>query len=221
MPHQDGRVAECVGDLLDTDSAQTITGLKSFSGGQAFTGATSHTGAETHTGVETHSGAETHSGNEAFTGSPTGIVVSKVITFTEGAGTTCTGTVVIPAGAILHDIAISTSVLWDGTSASLKVGDAEDDDGWFTGVDLKATDLLVGEALRASDATTGWGGKNGAYLVAATGRMGQATASKAGPRYETAGSVIGVVTMGTPGTAGRTTMTVTYSVGTVTAATVA
>lgn len=151
----------------------------------------------------------------------TGTVISKTITFTEGAGTTCTGTVVIPAGATLHDIVITSTVLWGGTSAVLKVGDAEDDDGWFTGVDLKATDLLVGEALRASDATTGWGGKNGVYLVAATGRMGQATATIAGPYYASAGSVIGVVTMGTPSTTGRTFMTVLYSVGSVTAATVA
>lgn len=165
--------------------------------------------------------AQTISGAKAFTGAPTGIVVSKTIAFTEQAGTTCTGTVVIPAGATLHDIVIASTVVWGGTSATLKVGDAEDDDGWFTGVDLKATDLLAGEALRASDATTGWGGKNGVYLVASTGRMGQATATIAGPYYASAGSVIGVVTMGTPSTTGRTFMTATYSVGTVTAATVA
>jgi len=169
----------------------------------------------------TKSTAQTVSSKTLTSG--TGFVISKTITFTEDAtSTTHTGTVVIPAGATIHDIAITSSVLWTGGTATMKVGDAEDDDGWFTGVDLKATDLLVGEALRASDATTGWGGKNGAYLVAATGRMGQATATKAGPYYVTAGSVIGVVTVGTPATtAGRTYMTVTYSVGEVTAATAA
>ena len=175
------------------------------------------------TGTRTDSGATTFSGSPAFSGTPAGVVVSKTITFTEDAtSVTHTGTVVIPAGATLHDIIVTSSVLWTDTSAAIVVGDAQSADGWFTSCNLAATDLLVGEALRASDATTGWGGVPGTYLVAATGVMGQATSTKAGPYYVTAGSVIGVVSVTTPsGTAGRTFMTVTYSVGTVTAATVA
>lgn len=154
---------------------------------------------------------------------PVGVPISKTVTFTEDAtSVTHTGSVTIPAGATLHDILITSSVLWTDSSASLDVGDADDADGWFAGVNLAATDLLVGEELRMSDATTGWGGKNGVYLVAATGRRGQATASKAATRYVTAGTVVGVVSVTTPsGTAGRTFMTVTYSVPSVTAATVA
>lgn len=153
----------------------------------------------------------------------TGFMRVETVSFTEDAtSTTHTGTVVIPAGGTLHDIVVTSSVLWTGGTAAISVGDAQAATGWFNAVDLKATDLLVGEALRASDATTGWGGKNGAYLVAATGVFGQATATKAGPYYVTAGSVIGVVTVGTPATtAGRTFMTVIYSVGKATAATVA
>ena len=155
--------------------------------------------------------------------SGTGFIVSETITFTEDAtSTTHTGTVVIPAGATLHDIIVTSSVLWTDSSAAISVGDAQAATGWFNAVNLSATDLLVGEALRASSPTAGWAGKPGAYLDATTGKWGQATATKAGPYYVTAGSVIGVVSVTTPsGTAGRTFMTVTYSVGKTTAATVA
>ena len=161
---------------------------------------------------------------KTFTGDAVGgIVVSKTIAFTEDAtSVTHTGTVVIPAGATLHDIIVTSSVLWTDSSAAIDVGDAQDADGWFVAVNLSATDLLVGESLRASSPTAGWAGKPGVYLVAATGRFGQATSSKASSYYVTAGSVIGVVSVTTPsGTAGRTFMTVVYSVGQATAATVA
>jgi hypothetical protein len=199
------------GTAMTLGNAETITGVK--------TTAQAHV----HQGAETHSGVETHSGDEVFSGSPTGIVVSKTITFTEDAtSVTHTGTVVIPAGATLHDIIVTSTVLWTDSSAAISVGDAQAATGWFNTVNLSATDLLVGEALRASSPTSGWAGKPGAYLDATTGKWGQATATKAGPYYATAGSVIGVVNVTTPsGTAGRTFMTVTYSVGTVTAATVA
>lgn len=142
-----------------------------------------------------------------------GVIVSKTVAFVEDATmTTSTGTVIIPAGATLHDIVVTSSVLWSKASARFTCGDAQSATGWFTSTNLNATDLLVGERLSA--ASGAWGGVNGTYLVAATGVMGQATSTKAGPYYVTAGSVIGVVTV-TPGagTAGRTFMTVTYSVG--------
>jgi|GEM_PF-3426662 len=182
---------------VDLDSVQSIAGVKTFSG------------------ANVHSGAETHSGNEAFTGSPTGLVVSKTVSFVEDAtSVTHTGTVVIPAGATLQEIRVSSSALWTGGTAALSVGDAEAATGWFNAVNLKATDLLVGEVLSIASSEN-WGGKQGAYLVAASGVKGQATASKAGTFYVTAGSVIGVISVGAPATtAGRTYMTVTYSVGT-------
>src|SRR5690349_18261250 len=77
-------------------------------------------------------------------------VVAEEVTFTEttGAGT-YTGSVTVPAGATIVDIQIHSTALWTATtSATLKVGDAADDDGWYTGVKLKATDLLVGEVIR-------------------------------------------------------------------------
>jgi len=144
-----------------------------------------------------------------------GILVSKTVAFVEDATmTTSTGTVVIPAGATLVDIVVTSSVLWSKASSRFTCGDAQAATGWFVSTDLSGTDLLVGEALRAAGGTAAWGGKNGAYLVSATGVFGQATSTKAGPYYVSAGSVIGVCTV-TPGAgaAGRSFMTVTYSVG--------
>lgn len=144
-----------------------------------------------------------------------GLVVSKTVAFVEDAtSTTSTGTIIIPAGATLLDIVVTSSVLWTKASARFTCGDAQAANGWFVSTNLNATDLLVGEALRAAGGVQAWGGVNGAYLVSATGVFGQATATKAGPFYVTAGSVIGVVTV-TPGAgaAGRSFMTVTYSVG--------
>ena len=179
-----------------------------------------NTAIHTHTGAETHTGVETHTGAEVFSGSPTGVVVAKTITFTEDASsTTHTGTVEIPAGSTLLNIQCVNTVLWTGGTATLIVGDDDDPNGWFEATNLKATDQLVGEVLDISNAEN-WGGKNGAYLVAATGRKGRAEAAYSGVYAASATEVIGVVTVGTPATtAGRTFMTVTYATGTVTAAT--
>ncbi|HYE56886.1 MAG TPA: hypothetical protein VD948_00195 [Rhodothermales bacterium] len=147
-----------------------------------------------------------------------GFVISKTVAFTENASaTTHTGTVVLPVGSTLHDIMITNKALWTGGTATMKVGDSADDDGYFVGVDMKATDLLVGEVLSLASSET-WGGKNGAYLVAATGRKGP-TATNFGLYMDAGTSIIGVITVGTPATTvGRTFMTVTYSVGTASAA---
>lgn len=150
-----------------------------------------------------------------------GFPIVKQIAFTEDATSTShTGSVVLPAGAVLLDVQVTNSALWTGGTATLKVGDTADDDGYFTGVNLKATDLLVGEVLSAADSNK-WGGKNGAYLVQATGRMGP-TSSNFGNYYAAGSTITGVVTVGTPATtAGRTFMTVVYTVPVVTAATAA
>src|SRR6185295_5958011 len=136
------------------------------------------------------------------------------LTDQNGTTTTSTGTVVIPAGATLLDIRATNQVLWTKASARLTIGDAQAANGWLLSTNLNATDLLVGEMFSAAGGTAYWGGLNGAYLVAATGVFGQATATKSRFYYATAGSVIGVVTV-TPGagTAGRTFMTVVYAVG--------
>jgi hypothetical protein len=144
-------------------------------------------------------------------------VVCEGVLFTEdGSATSYTGTVEIPAGAVLQNIQIVTTVLWDGTSASLDVGDDDDPNGWFDTINVKATDLLVGEVLDITQAEN-WGGSQGAYLVAATGRKGRTTAGvDSGVFYGAASEVVGVITPGAAdGSAGRTYMFVTYAVPTV------
>jgi hypothetical protein len=79
--------------------------------------------------------------------------------------------VFVPANAMILDILVHNEVLWDdGTSASLEVGDyasstdaygqptigaAIDADGFFTAVDLKATDLVAGESANIGEKNAG------------------------------------------------------------------
>lgn len=157
----------------------------------------------------------------------TASVVSPAITGTAGSGfvrtmqasfvedatsLTHTATFPIPAGATLVDIIVDAGALWTGGTAALTVGDTASANGYFVSTDLKATDLLVGEQLRASNSTL-WGGKNGAYLVSATGQRGP-TSSNFGGKYVAGSNIVAVVTVTTPATvAGRTFITVMYSLG--------
>jgi hypothetical protein len=130
------------------------------------------------------------------------LVESAELTFTEttGAGT-YTGSVVLPAGATLLDIIVNGVALWDTTtSATLIAGDATDPDGYYTAVNLKATDLLAGESISFALA----GGKAGAYIAN----------SQVSPRYAAAARTISVVvtTVGAAGSAGRTRALIVYSV---------
>lgn len=155
---------------------------------------------------------------EPYSDNNSGIIVAAR-SFTENATNTVhTATVVLPAGSWLHDIQITNEVLWTPTgAATLKVGDSVDDDGYFTGVNLKATDLLVGEMLKLSDSGA-WGGKEGAYMTSA-GRRG-ATSTNFAQWIKAGTSIIGVVTVGTPAAAvGRTKMVVIYSLPSFVAAT--
>ena len=154
-------------------------------------------------------------------GATTYPVVQELRTFTEAGGTTYTGTVEIPAGSFLLNIQVVTTVLWDdGTSAVFICGDDDDPNGWFESTNIKATALVVGEVLDISNAEN-WGGEEGAYLVAASGRKGRVTAGvDSGIYYGAASEVIGVCTTGAQnGTAGRTFMVVTYCTPTAVAAT--
>lgn len=144
-------------------------------------------------------------------------VVTKAALLTEnGAATSYTASFAIPAGAVLHNIRVIARALWDGTSATLKAGDAVDDDGYFVGVNLKASDLLVGEVLSVEDGDL-WGGKNGAYLVAASGQRGP-VATNFGQYYPAGTTIKAIVTPGAAdGSAGRTLVEVEYSIPTVVA----
>lgn len=142
---------------------------------------------------------------------PAAGIFAKEVTFTEttGAGT-YTGSVAIPAGATILDIIVHQVALWTAaTSATLKVGDAADDDGFYTGVDLKATDLLAGQSLSFAQS----GNKAGAYNVG--------TNTHWTDRYSASARVLSgiVTTVGSTGNAGRTRMIVIYALGTPVAAT--
>jgi len=126
--------------------------------------------------------------------------ISAARKFEESAGAgVYTASVAVPAGATILDIIVNGVALWTAaTSATLKVGDVADDDGYFTGVNLKALDLLAGESLSFESA----GGKAGAYIANA----------QVSPRYSATARVIAgiVTTVGATGAAGRTRMLVVY-----------
>jgi hypothetical protein len=133
-------------------------------------------------------------------------VVMEEVSFTETGAGAYTGTIAIPAGSQILDVAVHGIALWDAaTSASLIVGDSDDDNGFFTATDLKATDLLAGEVNNFEHP----GGKAGAYIASEQRKLYQATAR----------NIIGVATSVGAGTAGRTRLVVTYANPTAVAAT--
>ncbi len=142
-----------------------------------------------------------------------GLIFAKTALFTEDATSTIhTATFTIPAGSTLLDIIAVPQVLWTGGTASFTCGDAAAATGWFTACNLKATDLVLGERLQASNANN-WGGVNGAYLTT-DGRFGHTATTMIGGYCPTAYSVIAVVTVGTPATTvGRLRVTVLWMAG--------
>ena len=217
---------------IDASTADSITGINIKSAGTGAGVAISALGgaAEALTidakGTGTITIAGTSTGNvtvgrsKLLIGSTGGCATyCEGVSFTEAsAGTAYTGTIEIPAGAIIHDIAFTTTVLWNGTSASLIIGDDDDPNGWFAATDLKATDLVVGEVLSAADNGT-WGGKEGDYLTSA-GRRGIASGGNSGWYMGAATEVIFLVTPGAAdGSAGRSFGWVSYSLPTFTAST--
>lgn len=108
-----------------------------------------------------------------------------------------------PAESILLDAGVHAIAVWNaGTAATLKMGDATDDDGIFTGVNLKATDLLADESISASGGTGLAGGKVGADIAN----------SQWSRRYTAVARDIKaiVTTTGTAGSTGRTRVWITF-----------
>lgn len=145
--------------------------------------------------------ADTNFDSLVVNGVAVGGVAVREVTFTEDGAGTYTGSVVQPAGSTLLDIVVNGVALWTAaTSASLDIGDATDPDGYFTAVNLKATDLLAGESLSFGLA----GGKAGAYIAN----------SQISPRYSAAARTItGTVVSVGAGTAGRTRMIALFAMG--------
>ncbi len=142
---------------------------------------------------------------DTLTGYP---VEAHEVTFTETAGSgTYTGSVAVPAGATILDIVVNGVALWDNAgTATMKVGDAGNDAGYYTGINLKATDLLAGESLSFALA----GGKAGAFIVNL----------QVSPRYSASARTISgiITTSSTGGSAGRTRMVVIFALPTPSAA---
>ncbi len=112
----------------------------------------------------------------------------------DGEGT-YTAEVTIPAGAVVLDVRWMNSVLWDNaTSAGLKVGDGNDDDGYFTGVDLKSAPVAD---VNGAGGISSFKGDTGA------GAFGGLSVS-----YPTGGTISAVVTTVGAGSAGRSKLVV-------------
>lgn len=132
-------------------------------------------------------------------------VLSQSATISEGSDGTgaagvYTATLSLPAGAQILDVQVLGLAVWTaGTTASLIVGDAVDDNGWYLATDLKATDLLADEALTFEHP----GGLAGAF-IGSEKRI-----------FYNAGAVdviAEVTTVGTVATVGRTRIVVFYSI---------
>ena len=137
-------------------------------------------------------------------------IYDQSVLFTEAGAGTYTGTVALPAGAVIQDVIVHAIALWAAaTSAAMIVGDVDDPNGFFDAVDLKATDLLAGESINFTQT----GGKEGADLD------DPAAGAHVRRRYlATARSVTGKIVSTGAGTTGRTLMTVIYAVPSPTAA---
>ena len=73
------------------------------------------------------------------------------------------GQVKVPANSYILDVQVHGVALWvSGAAVSMIVGDGDDDNGFHAATDLKATDLLVGEANTMEHP----GGLAGAYTTA-------------------------------------------------------
>lgn len=146
-----------------------------------------------------------------------GRILFQEVTFTEGgAAGTYTGSVTVPGNSWLLDIKIYNTVYWDaGTDAVMDVGDADDPNGYYAAISVKATDIVAGTNAEVIDFEN-HGGKQGAYIVAATGERDRMY-------YATERVITGLITTtGAAGSAGRTRMLVIYTDPTVpTAATFA
>lgn len=130
---------------------------------------------------------------------------TREVTFTEttGAGT-YTALFVVPAGATMVELIVTGVTLWAAaTSATLKAGFDGSFDTYFTGVDLKATDLLAGEQISLAGGTGAAGGKAGTDVAA----------SQWNRRYSATARTYKVIvtTVGASGAAGVTRVTAIFS----------
>lgn len=125
--------------------------------------------------------------------------------FVENGAGTYTADFILPAGATLVDIIVEAEALWTAaTSAVIDIGDSADPDGYFSAVNLKATDLLAGESVSLGSTQVN-GGDGAAYVIVGT-------STHLSRRYSASERTItATVTSVGAGTAGRTRVTVLYA----------
>jgi len=140
---------------------------------------------------------------------PAGVVsvMAQSARISENGAGTYTATFNLPPKATLLDIVVEAEALWTaGTSAVIDVGDTADPDGYFSAVNLKATDLLAGESVSLGSTQVN-GGDGAAYVIVGT-------STHLSRRYSSAARVItATITSVGAGTAGRTKITVLCAVG--------
>ncbi len=125
--------------------------------------------------------------------------------FVENGAGTYTADFILPAGATLVDIIVEAEALWTAaTSAVIDIGDVADPDGYFSAVNLKATDLLAGQSVSLGSTQVN-GGDGAAYVI-----VGTSTHLTRGFSLS-ARTISAVVTSVGAGTAGRTVVTVLYA----------
>ena len=120
----------------------------------------------------------------------------------------------LPAYAVLLDIVVHAEEVWDAAAASLQAGiytsssqaksTVTDADGFYTAVDLTATDLTKGQSISFSERD---GGVGGTRLTEGTSTHGLDWVGD-DERF----IVIDVTTLTTVGTAGETYVYVIYAV---------
>lgn len=142
---------------------------------------------------------------------PGAVQRAQAVRFVEAGADSYVKDFFIPAYAVLDDIIVYAEALWDAaSSASLEIGDFTtaatpveiDADGFYTAIDLKATDLTAGQSL--AFAFPGAAADAGAYL--------DGTATHILARMSTSDRYVRakIVSVGA-GTAGRTVVVIQYS----------
>lgn len=121
-------------------------------------------------------------------------VHERTFTQTTGDGV-YTATVTIPAGYSVMDIAVGSTVVWNGSTATLSIGDADSATGYASSIDLKTSPV----------ANTAGG--YGMRILDLNGTC------KYGKYYAAAGLVTITVTQTGTGTTGRTRVNVITSRG--------
>jgi hypothetical protein len=139
-------------------------------------------------------------------GAGAGLTIKEyAFTETATAAGTYTASCSVPAGAWLVEVALHATAVFDSAGAVTGiVGDVADDDGIFTAVDMKATDLTAGQGIAASGGTGTSGAQEGADIIATHWNR----------RYLATARVITckLTFAGTGGTAGRARFIVAYMV---------